>query len=111
MEHVTLHLIVWLLRRSVCVCVCALSNLTNYNSAVLPSMMILNLAAFPSPSHTSAAKQIYAAELRIIIVQVCCQIKNRHTSGMTILNSSNKQKKYTNQTETQTERILSHLIV
>ena len=44
----------WLLKRSVCVCVCALSNLTNYNSAVLPSMMILNLAAFLHLSHNSA---------------------------------------------------------
>ena len=48
----------WLLRRSVCVCVCvcALSNLMNYNSVALPSMTILNLVAFPSPSHNSSVK-------------------------------------------------------
>ena len=48
----------WLWRRSACVSVCALSNLMNYNSAALPSMTILNLAAFLSQSHNSAAKQI-----------------------------------------------------
>ena len=49
----------WLLRRLVCVCVSALSNLTNYNLAALSSMMILNLAAFLSLSHNLAAKQIF----------------------------------------------------
>ena len=31
----------------------------NYNSAALPSVTILNLAAFQSPSHNLSAKQIF----------------------------------------------------
>ena len=50
------------------------------------------------------------AKLRIVILQLCCRIKNCHTSGMMILDSLDKQKKYANQTETQTERIFSHQI-